>query len=33
MVRELKLEDPGDHGIFNRVSRQLGVGSNRFVCG
>jgi transposase-like protein len=27
MVRELRLEDPGDHGVVNRVSRQLGVGT------
>jgi len=26
MVRELQLEDPGDHGVITRVSRQLGVG-------
>ncbi len=26
MVRELQLEDPGDHGVISRVARQLGVG-------
>lgn len=26
MVRELQLEDPGDHGVTSRVARQLGVG-------
>jgi hypothetical protein len=26
MVRALKLEDPGDHGMISRVSGQLGVG-------
>jgi transposase len=27
MVRELRLEDPGDQGVVSRVARQLGVGS------
>jgi len=27
MVRELQLEDPGDHGVVSRVARQLGVGT------
>ena len=27
MVLELRRDDPGDHGVINRVSRQLGVGS------
>ena len=27
MVLDLQRQDPGDHGIINRVSRQLGVGS------
>jgi transposase len=27
MVRELKLEDPADHGVITRVARQLGVGT------
>ena len=27
MVQDLRREDPGDHGIINRVSRQLGVGT------
>jgi transposase len=27
MVRELRLEDPGDQGVISRVARQLGVGS------
>jgi transposase len=27
MVRELRLEDPGDHGVVSRVARQLGVGT------
>ena len=26
MVRELQLEDPGDHGVISRVARQLGIG-------
>ncbi len=26
MVRDLQLEDPGDHGVISRVARQLGVG-------
>ena len=26
MVLELRREDPGDHGVVSRVSRQLGVG-------
>lgn len=26
MVRDLQLEDPGDHGVVSRVARQLGVG-------
>jgi transposase len=26
MVLELRREDPGDHGVINRVARQLGVG-------
>src|ERR1039458_7606434 len=26
MVRELQLEDPGDHGVISWVARQLGVG-------
>jgi len=26
MVRELRLEDPGDQGVIGRVARQLGVG-------
>ena len=27
MVLELRREDPDDHGVINRVARQLGVGS------
>ena len=27
MVRELRLEDPGDQGVGSRVARQLGVGT------
>jgi transposase-like protein len=27
MVQDLRREDPGDHGVVNRVSRQLGVGT------
>lgn len=27
MVLELRREDPGDHGVINRVARQLGVGN------
>jgi transposase-like protein len=27
MVRDLQLEDPGDHGVVSRVARQLGVGA------
>jgi len=27
MVLDLRRQDPGDHGVINRVSRQLGVGS------
>jgi transposase len=27
MVQELRREDPGDHGVISRVSRQLGVGT------
>lgn len=27
MVRDLRREDPGDHGVINRVARQLGVGA------
>jgi transposase len=27
MVRDLKAADPSDRGVFSRVSRQLGVGS------
>ena len=27
MVREARLEDPGDQGVVSRVARQLGVGS------
>ncbi len=27
MVRELRLEDPGDHTVVSRVARQLGVGT------
>lgn len=27
MVLELRRDDPGDHGVINRVARQLGVGS------
>ena len=27
LVLELRREDPDDHGVINRVSRQLGVGS------
>ena len=27
MVRDLKAADPSDGGVFGRVSRQLGVGS------
>jgi transposase len=27
MVQELRREDPGDHGVINRVARQLGVGT------
>jgi transposase len=27
MVRELRLEDPGDQGVVSRVARQLGVGT------
>ena len=27
MVLDLQRQDPGDHGIINRVSRQLGVDS------
>jgi len=27
MVRDLRREDPGDHGVIARVSRQLGVGT------
>ena len=27
MVRELRIEDPGDHGVISRVTRQLGVGT------
>jgi transposase-like protein len=27
MVLDLQRQDPGDHGVINRVSRQLGVGS------
>jgi len=27
MVRDLQLEDPGDHGVVSRVARQLGVGT------
>ena len=26
MVHELRREDPGDHSVISRVSRQLGVG-------
>ena len=26
MVLELRRDDPGDHGVINRVARQLGVG-------
>jgi transposase len=26
-VLELRREDPGDHGVINRVARQLGVGT------
>lgn len=25
MVRDLRREDPGDHGVVTRVDRQLGV--------
>jgi len=27
MTLDLQQQDPGDHGVINRVSRQLGVGS------
>ena len=27
MVLELRRDDTGDHGVINRVARQLGVGS------
>jgi transposase len=27
LVRELRLEDPGDHTVISRVARQLGIGS------
>ena len=27
MVLELRRDDPGDHGVINRVARLLGVGS------
>jgi len=27
MVLDLQRQDRGDHGVINRVSRQLGVGS------
>jgi transposase len=27
MVRDLRREDPGDHGVVSRVARQLGVGT------
>jgi transposase len=27
MVVDLQRQDPNDHGVINRVSRQLGVGS------
>ena len=27
MVRDLRREDPGDHGVVTRVARQLGVGT------
>ncbi len=27
MVLDLRREDPKDHGVINRVARQLGVGS------
>jgi transposase len=27
MVLELQREDPNDHGVFSRVARELGVGS------
>jgi transposase len=27
MVRELRAEDPGDHGVITRVARNLGVGT------
>ena len=27
MVLDLRQADPGDHGVINRVARQLGIGS------
>ena len=27
MILELQREDPHDHGVFSRVARELGVGS------
>ena len=27
LVRELRREDPADHGVITRVARQLGVGT------
>jgi transposase len=27
MTLDLQRGDPGDHGVMNRVSRQLGIGS------
>ena len=27
MVRDLRREDPGDHGVVARVARQLGLGT------
>jgi len=27
LVRELRLEDPGDHTVISRVARQLGIGT------
>jgi transposase-like protein len=33
MVLELRREDPGDHGVINRVARQLGVGNESLRLG
>ncbi len=33
MVRDFRLEDPGDQGVITRVARQLGVGSESLRCG